>query len=218
MSNCLILLYRRLVSLGIFQIVPLELRKKFRMSSSRNFCLQIIRIPAPLLDKIPGLLKINLLSGLPVKLHQGQFNFLMSRITSFLAFSCTKHPAYEICIFLCNIKDFLLTCSLVISNSSFDHMSGCVQFVALHQIGPLLRRGIYGKISIQISIWFLCFPYQINNLICQLFQMLPTATCYGVGNRFQPFVKICVLENNSFSLSLFFTCGNTEIMDTIGRL
>jgi len=97
-------------------------------------------------------------------------------------------------------------------------MSGCVQFVALHQIGPLLRRGIYGKISIQISIWFLCFPYQINNLICQLFQMLPTATCYGVGNRFQPFVKICVLENNSFSLSLFFTCGNTEIMDTIGRL
>ena len=145
--------------------------EKIPMSSSHQF-LPEDSLPAPLLDKIPGLLKINLLSSLPVKLHQGQFNFLMSRITSFLAFSCTKHPAYEICIFFCNIKDFLLASCLVIGNSCLDHMSGCVQFVAFHQVGPLLRRSIYGKISIQVTIWFLCFPDQVNDLICQCFQIL----------------------------------------------
>ena len=188
------------------------------MPSSLNLCLKIIRISASLPDEVFCLVKINLLASHPVKLHQRKFDFLMSRVASLLAFSCTKYTTDKICILSGNVQEFLLASGLIIGNCCFDHMSGCVQFVALHQVGPLLRGGIDGKIGVQVTVWLLGFPDQVNDLIRQRFQVLSSAACYSVGNGFQPFIKVCVLENNSFSLSLFFSCGNAEITDTIGRL
>ena len=52
-------------------------------------------------------------------------------------------------------------------DSCLDHMSGCVQLVAFHQVGPLLRGSIDGKIGVQVTIWLLGFPDQVNDLICQ---------------------------------------------------
>ena len=188
------------------------------MSSSLNLCLKIIRISASLPDEVLCLVQICSFSSHPVKLHQCKFNLLMARIASLLSFTCTKYPAYKICIFSGNVQEVLLASCLVIGNSCLDHMSGCVQFVAFHQVGPLLRRSIDGKISVQVTIWLLGFPDQVNDFICQFFQILSPSSGYGVGNGFQPFVKVCVLKNNSFSLSLFLSCGNAEIADTIGRL
>ncbi|MNJ59660.1 hypothetical protein D3C77_553570 [compost metagenome] len=68
-----------------------------------------------------------------------------------------------------DIQQFTLAGCLVISNSSFNHMTRDIKFMAFMEIRPSFLGFFDDKERIQIPIWLLRQLYQIDHTIRQIF-------------------------------------------------
>ena len=120
------------------------------------------------LKKISRLLFVGLISCCMIHAHQAYFNLLMPRYSGQLIRTESVYDVF--CHAFHNLKQLILACSIIISDSSFHHMTRTVQLMAFKQILPSVLRLFYCEICIQISIRLLCCGDNIYNVISSLFK------------------------------------------------
>ncbi len=75
-----------------------------------------------------------------------------------------------------HIQKFTFPCTLIISYSCLDHMSGAVKLMVVHQVRPPLIETINNIIGIQIPVRLLCRRDDIDRLVrrtLQFFILVP---------------------------------------------
>ena len=74
------------------------------------------------------------------------------------------------------------------------------------------------EISTEVSVFLLSVPDQVDNAVCQLFQILIHPFRKRIGGSLQPFIDIAVLENPAVMMSRMFPRRDPEILQSMALL
>lgn len=134
-----------------------------------GFEIEIVWLPAALVDEIFRQLQIAPLAGGVIKLHQRQFDFLVRVVASLLAGLRAEHAVDEIGITASNVKKFLFSGGMKIGHRGFQQMPGAIKLVPITQISEAHFRPHHGKMRVEITIRLLRSRNHVDHLIEQCF-------------------------------------------------
>lgn len=139
----------------------------------------------------------------------------MAGVTLAPAFAGAEHLNHQVGKFLGDVQQVALAGGLVVGDGRFDQMPAAVQLVAFGQVLSAVFGMFDGDVGVQVSVLALGQADQFNDFVGDGDVLAAGAVLDAESHRFQPFIKIGVLEDGAAVAALHLPGDNPEIVNAM---